>query len=251
MNSGQISPPGNTEAKLILLAFSVSSLLLTSVLIPIRHTTVGLLVTYTLPLILLATIFLAVRLACYGTAPIPIWLGMIGCVYIVGGPIFDMLATIIHTPDLKLEGNVIARLLLDNGHSVTFLYVYAIVAQTLLMTLTSALWLSLLTHRAILAAEMGNPRAVIQLLKAAVGGGKSTWSWRFTWTMSDLPQLYPLLWLLVVGLVACASDHWYLGLEWFKLISTGRVPTVLTIVGVAYVLYFSWLWHASRTAAAA
>ncbi|MCH7988350.1 MAG: hypothetical protein IID46_04270, partial [Planctomycetes bacterium] len=197
--------------------------------------------------ILVSSLIIAIRLAGKGTAPIPLAFGTIGILFIVGGGTFDMIATVIHTPRLRDEGNVIARALLDSGHALAFVYGYAILAQTTFLALVCAMWLSLLRHRDILIASLQGHSSFMRFFKAATGGAHLTWrQWIIPFNMSELPRAYHVFWVLVVVFVAGMMDRWYLGLEWFKLISSIRWIVFGAALLVGLGVYFVWLWLASR-----
>ena len=240
-------PPGNTEAKLLLVFFFVVVGLLLVVVLLDQFPPAVIPTIYALPIALALSLFLAVRLAYKGTSRVPAALATIGVVYIVGGGMFDMISTVIHTPRLHKEGNVIARALLDSGHSLQFVYAYAIVAQALLLILVSTLWVAFLRHREALITSVENERSLMPFLKAATGGAHLTWrQWIIPLKMSDMPRAFPLMWVMVVGLVAGASDRWYLGLKWFSLVSFNRWASVAIALFVVLIVYFLWLWAASR-----
>jgi len=72
---------------------------------------------YAIPLILIIALFLAVRILVAGAQPLPWGIVIAGCAFVVSRAIFDIFATVIHSPNLTQETNPVARLLLDSGHS--------------------------------------------------------------------------------------------------------------------------------------
>ena len=253
-DSDDTLPPGNAEAKLLLLIFFVvvSPLLVVILFSRVlfdRSLETVIPAVYALPAVLALSLFLAIRLACRGTSRIPAALATIGVLYIVGGGMFDMIATVKHTPTLQDEGNMIVRVLFDSDHSVHFVYAYVMVAQALLLILISTLWVAFLRHREALITSVENERSLMPFLKAATGGAHLTWrQWIIPLKMSEMPRAFPLMWVMVVGLVAGASDRWYLGLEWYDLVSFSRWACVGMSVFVGLLAYFLWLWAASRGA---
>ena len=123
-------PPGNTEAKsLLLIIFIVSGW--TFILFSLERFSAAIIPTvYALPICLASSLYLAIRLASKGSSSIPFTLGLLGVFFIAGGGIFDMVATVIHTPTLCDESNMVGRALLDSNHPLVFVYSYAIVTQT-------------------------------------------------------------------------------------------------------------------------
>ncbi len=87
----------------------------------------------------------------------------------------------------------------------------------------------------------------MRFLKAATGGAHLTWrQWIIPLKMSELPRAYPLCWVMVVVLVAGQVDRWYLGLQWFNLVSSIRFVVFGVALFVGLVAYFFWLWLAAR-----
>ncbi len=246
-DSDATPPPGNTEARLLLLISLATAVWILIVFLLGRLPSARIPTAYALPIILAPSLLLAIRLARKGAAPIPLALGTIGILFIVGGGTFDMAATVIHTPTLRGESNFVGRALLDSGHPLPFVYGYAVLSQTLLLALVCTLWLSLLRHRNILIASLQGHSSFMRFIKAATGGAHLTWrQWIIPFKMSELPRAYQLFWVLVVGLVAGMVDRWYLGLEWFNLVSSIRWIVLGAALFIGLGGYFIWLWLASR-----
>jgi hypothetical protein len=254
MGSPDATPiPGNREARSLLLVSSLAACAVILVVFPFGLFP-GLTVpaAYALPVLLTLCLVLAVGLARAGTAGAPAAATLLGIAFILGGPTFDIVATVIHTPDLKLEANPIARTLLDSGHTLPFVYAYGFVAQGLLVLVQCALWVGLLRHRRILVESLRGFPSLLLFLKAATGGAELTWrQWLFPLRAADLPRAYHLLWLLAVLLLAGVVYRWYLGLEWFGLVPFVRWPVVVLAVVGGLAGYLTWLWYASREDAAA
>src|SRR5262249_30249816 len=71
-------------------------------------------------------------------APLPVLLP--GLALVAGGTGFDLVATVVHSPDLAQESNPVARALLDSGHSIPFLYAYGLLMQGGLALLFCLVW---------------------------------------------------------------------------------------------------------------
>ena len=94
---------------------------------------------------------------------------------------------------------------------------------------------------------MDPTHSFLRFLKAATGGAHLSWrQWIIPLKMSELPRAYPLLWALVVVLVAGMTDRWFLGLKWFDLVSSGRWLCFCAAEVIGLGTYFSWLWVTSR-----
>ncbi len=245
--SGLDAPPGNVEARYLVLLIFAASCWACAVFIVDALPQYAVHTTWAMPPLLAALALLAARLAGKGSARTPILPGVLGVVFVSGGPVFDMIATVVHTPSLEREANVFARALLDSGWPAAWVYAYAILAKGLLMTLKALLWLGLLRHRTALAACLGRPRSTLQFLKAVAGGARLSWR-QFLMPLrpSELPRAYPLLWLLAVVLVGEELESWYLGLAWCGQVPGPSWPAGLAGIAIALAAYVLWLWRASR-----
>lgn len=204
---------------------------------------------YALPALLVMGLILAIQIARVGTATLSPAIFLPGLLFIIGGAVFDMTATILHTPDLSQEQNPIARTLLDGGHSTFFVYSYGFICQSLYLAFVAVLWLGLLRHRRSIVDSIRGSRTFLESVKAATGGRELSWrQWCLPLHLSELPESYHLLWLIVIIVVASSVDRWYLGLEWFGVVSGIRlwVGTVAVIVGLT--VHFVSLWRAARNA---
>jgi hypothetical protein len=241
-------PPGNTEAKILLLIYFIVPSWMIILFVLDRSPGAIIPTVYLLPFILALALYLAIRLSSKGTASIPLTLGLIGILYIAGGGIFDMIATVIHTPTLQDESNMVGRALLDSNHRLVFVYAYAIVTQALFLALVCTLWLSLLRHRDILIATLGNPESAMELIKAATGGSHLTWrQWIVPYKTSEMAHAYPIFWFMVIILLSVMTERWYFGLEWFNLVPrTKSIVVPLATILVGLFIYFMWLWHATH-----
>ncbi len=203
--------------------------------------------TWAMPPLLAVLALLAARLAGKGGAKTPMLPGVLGVVFVSGGAVFDMIATVVHTPSLEQESNVFARALLDSGWPVAWVYAYAILAKGLLMTLKALLWVGLLRHRTALTACLGRQRSVLRFLKAVAGGARLSWrEFLMPLRPSELPRAYPVLWLLAVLLAGDELHSWYLGLAWCGVVPGPTWPAGLAGIFIALAAYVVWLWRASR-----
>jgi hypothetical protein len=193
----------------------------------------------------------AYRLMIVGTAPVPGNTFTAGAAFIAAGAGFDIIATLLHSPDLRDESNPFARLLLDSGHSVPFVLAYGAVCQSLLVIGTILLWRGLLAHRATLIESIRDSSGSFPgFMKAILGGAKLTWKqWILPWhryrgDRSEKYFYYP--WPIAAMLVGGAAHRWYLGLEWFGFAPGHRVVVGISSVVLGLAVYFGWAWHAVR-----
>jgi hypothetical protein len=245
MSTAALDPPGNGIARALiglLLLLGVGMIVFLHVDLPLRS---AILLVYIIPFALVVCAGLALQMHRAGSAPVPAPAVWMAAVFVAGGVGFDILATLLHSPDLSLEANQVARLLLDSGHDLSFVYVYAGVCQSLIVLITLALWSALLRHRGTLVASIGEPTSFWRFLKAATGGAELTWrQWVLPLTWADLPRAYHVLWVLTVLLVAAAAERWYLGLQWFGILEGLRTVVVASALLLGLIAYFWWLARA-------
>jgi hypothetical protein len=203
-----------------------------------------LLIAYLLPLGLLVLLPLAVQLVRKGRALLPRRLFLGGVFYVVGGIALDVFATILHTPDLKDETNPIARFLLDSGHSLGFVYVYGLAAQTLVALIACAFWGAFLRHKNtwLEASLECRPKSFMEYFKAATGGAKLTYrQWLLPIKLSELPSFYFVVWMLIPVIIGSTLERWYWGLSWFQAVPF--VPYhLVAIAGIVMCLFFFVGW---------
>ncbi len=202
-------------------------------------------VAYLIPFLLTYGVVLSIQI--YRTAEDP--LSMIpfisGISFVVGGAAFDMIATYLKTPTLAREGNPIARALLDSGHSLNFVFTYAIVSQLLYVLWVCILWGAFLKHKDTLIhlAKRRNSNSFAEFIKTATGGEKLTWRQYFLpLTLKELPELYYLVWIFPPGLIVGSLIRWYWGFVWFELISVPLSLVMIITFLLIIVVYCGWLW---------
>ncbi len=178
---------------------------------------------YFLPGILLVGVLLVGSLIRAGISSLPLIPFFCGAVLIVGGGLFDMSMTALHCPDLSTEQNVVARSFLETGHSVAFVYAYAIVAQSLYLGFLALMWTAFLRHRALIIASARNR------LRRRDGGA------------ARLGFRYHFLWFVAVFFIAGSVDRWYLGFEWLGLVSEMRSSVMGIGLALGLAAYTAWL----------
>jgi hypothetical protein len=166
--------------------------------------------------------------------PMPAFL--LGGFIVVGGASFDIINTIIQTPDLSFEGNPVARLFFDNNFSVLFVYVLGFLGQSLIILFALLLWAVFLKTYPILLREIKNnpPKSFICTM---LGGPNASYFDLF------LGKVEPLYTVPAVGplLVGSFLYRWYLGLEWLELVPISRVlvPVLAILFSLILYLYFA------------
>jgi hypothetical protein len=112
----------------------------------------------------------AVPLAAVGKEDAPAVPLLAGWAVVLAGAACDIFATVANSPDLQREANPVLRALLDNGVSLTQVFLFGGVLQVLFVALTMVLLLGLLKHRRTLAATMPPSGSLLAYFKAGTGG---------------------------------------------------------------------------------
>jgi hypothetical protein len=202
---------------------------------------------YFLPVPAVGVVVCLLRVLRHGPGKLPRLPFLIGSAYMVGGAAFDILATIVHTPDLSDEGNPIVRALLDAGQELWVVYVYGASLQTLDAVGACVLWAAFLRHRHtwLRTTWDAGPQSLPQFLKAATGGARLSWrQYCLPLTVSDLKRIsvYHPFWVLPPVLLGSYVARWYLGFAWFGILPAGNHYAVLVgggLLGLVAVLV--WL----------
>ena len=228
--------------RVLLLLGLVYAALLTILL---AHSTCQLWLIYFLPLPIFGLVLRSVQFFRAGAAPVPVPAFATGCAFLLGGIAFDMVATGVHTPDLAIEANPLARALLDSGHAVVFVYCYGLMMQTALGVVLCALWGAFLRHRHTwLAAAKENAHSFAQFFRMTAWGTPAAQRGiPFPRTTSYDLRAYQLVFVVTFPLVMGEGlQRWYLGLEWFRLVPYFPFPCVaLGAIGLAFVVLIGWL----------
>lgn len=210
---------------------------------------------YSLPAIALVALVLLDRLISQGGTQLPRTVSWCGAAFIVGGAIADITVTVAHSPDLSMEGNPYIRVLLDSEHSLTFVYIHALVTQFLYITLFCGLWIGFLKHRETIAQTIAaaSPGTVLEFFKAATGGAHLTMrQWLLPLRPSEVSLIYHYIWLIAIPIVFGISlFRWYLALEWLGVVEpdlASRAAIVLHGICSSLVIYFVAMWRMSRAA---
>lgn len=161
-----------------------------------------------------------------------------GFIVMIGGASFDIINTVVFSPDLSLEGNPIARSLLDSGTSVGFVYIIGAIGQSLLLIIGLLLWVFFLKSYPVILNEIrrnpkkpflytlwGGPNAT--LLRIMIGKGDPFYN------ISSLGPIFLGVFL----------HRWYLGLEWLNIVPISRIvaPSLFLIFSFcAHALFVRW-----------
>jgi hypothetical protein len=208
---------------------------------------------YLQPAFSLVLLILLNRFARQGKVTPPRLLTACGLALIVGGAMFDIAVTVIHSPGLENEANPYVRALLDSGHSLEVVYAHGVVTQGLYVALFCAVWIGFLRHQGILleTIRLAAPAGWLDFVKAVTGGGHLTMrQWLLPLRASEVPLAYHGLWLTGVAVVfGITLFRYYAALEWlgyFEPAIVARVVVVLGGVSLAIVGYVVGLAFAYR-----
>ena len=215
-------------------------------------------VAYGLPFVALGFLWLACCAARFGPNPAHRLALVIGLLVILGGIVFDIGATIYHSPNLSRESNPVARFLLNGGHSLPFVYAYGFVVQAALAGILSMLWWGYLRNyqRWLNCALVHRPASFAAFVKACAGGGDLPWA-RFLFKIKpkDPIAAYQMLWFIALLILPVVSDRWYWGMRWFEWVpeieSTVRFAAciILSFGSITMWLYWKYRhWKANTTA---
>ena len=192
-----------------------------------------LLTAYSLPILGVVTLALLCGFIRQGNTQLPSMITVCGGLFIIGGALTDIAVTVIHSPDLAMEGNLYLRILLDSEHSLAFVYAYAFITQLLYIALFCGLWIGFLKHRWLIVQSVSSssPRSILEFIKAATGGAHlSVRQWLLPLRMSEIPLLYHYVWVIAIPIVFGISQfRWYVAMEWLGVVE----PDFATRVGVA------------------
>jgi hypothetical protein len=202
---------------------------------------------YLLPLPAALLLFLAICLDLQGTKHVSDLALVGGIAFIVSGIVFDVTATVVHSPDLEREGNPVARVLLDSRHQLKIVYIYGLTGQTLIGLILCTWWAAFLAHQQVwlnrvMALE---PRSFLDFLRYAIGGGELTW--RQILFALDLPSLYRTCyyWSWIIGpslILSMTAARFYVGLKWFELVPDFSPYWVwLGCLILTVIIYIVWL----------
>lgn len=241
----EIERLSNPYANIFLIGFTIVSVLILTISFTGYFDALRIALAYVLPLIFLGGVVLVVMLYLQGKDSLPKVALICGWLFSVGGAALDAGATIIYTPTLARETNVIARTLLDSGHSIGFVYAYGIVSQAFYLILVCGLWATFLRHRLTLidSAMSTNPKSGLEFIKAATGGAHLSWRQYFLpLKLSELPNSYHLTLLIAATLTGSMTFNWYLGLSWMGVIPVSHALAVIICIMLSVTIYAIWLW---------
>ena len=240
--------PGLTIRIALLLLALVAGLALVYVISPTYISIYWATVLLPIPAVLL--FLLAIRFWQQGPDRYSPPLFIAGSLFIIGGLLFDLGATVHHSPDLAREGNPLARCLLDSGMPLEFVYYYAFAMQLNLALVLCTLWGAFLRHRWVWlkTSQQLAPHSFLDFLKATTGGGLLSWR---EYLLSPLPpdakpSVYHMgVFLLPPGLIAAGLHRWYVGLEWFGVVpyvSPGLSGCIALLIGFILSVVGLYVW---------
>ncbi len=166
------------------------------------------------------------------------------------GIAFDVFATVVLSPNLAQEANPVARMLLDNGYSISTVYAYGGMMQFLVLAILCTMWAAFITHRQIYveSSYSQSSNSYLGFVKAMLGSGKKTWRQCFTPFYFKKSSPYHLLWCMVpLAFVTTAVHRWLLGLEWLGVFpSFDQDNFVYAVFPIAVSLTLLWMYFEFR-----
>jgi hypothetical protein len=180
----------------------------------------------------------------------------LGGLFILGGIVADLGATIYHSPDLQQEANPIARALLDSGHSLATVYIIGLTGQALIALIGCTWWAALLAHRkAWLSRAMAlRPSSYLEFVRLASGGGELTWRQiLLPYKTEDFVVLYRTAywWFLVtfnIIFLDLTLGRYYIALVWFRVLPHHNI-ILMTLAALVPVMALVMVWlYAEYTA---
>ena len=169
-----------------------------------------------------ALIVLSIQLARMGGRIYSRPAAIIGCGFIIGGVWFDVLATIMHSPDLCGEGNPFIRLSQQLHAPLLDMYLLGFFAQLGITVISCAFWIAALRHADTylhLLWKMG-PRSLIQFFWTAIGGNLKPN--KLQSEGKPFPRSYRAVWFIVILLID-PTPRYIVGVEWFGF----SIPRIL------------------------
>lgn len=245
MHHNEIIERSNPHAKLFMVGAMATALLTLAIYLTPWLLSARVPFAYLIPVLLICNLIPMISLYRLGTGNMPSLPLITGIFLLVGGTAFDMIVTVVYSPTLNMEANPVARSLLDSGHSVLFVYVYAVMAQVLLTLLGCVMWVAFLRHRATLVASARNsrPKSYFEFVKSMLGGEKLSWrQYLLPIRLSELPKAYHLTWIFAVIWMGSSLYRWYFGMEWLGWFPGLRIQALIAWVIICSLGYALWLW---------
>lgn len=167
-----------------------------------------------------------------------------GLMFIVGGAVFDIYATLRHSPDLLHEANPFARALLDDGVNLKAVMIWAFLAQMGVVFASSMVWMNFVVrlhwYRTMIRSAHGIP-----LLGKVLGATDNRWS-----SLLGARVRYDVfVSALGVIILAIFAYRWYLGMEWFGWVPVSRFAAPISLLVSALVFLLAWGRHVAGSRA--
>lgn len=182
-------------------------------------------------LIEIAFIVFSIFLARTGSASFSRNAAIIGMIILTTSIWFDVLATILASPNLDREGNPFIMMAQESHVPIWGIYLLGFLAQLGITIISCALWLGFLRHHKIYLKVLWamNPQNLFQFIWVAFGGNlKSTKSHPKRETFS---RSYRAIWVIVLCLIQPFS-RWVFGLEWLGFPIRGWLVPYIGMVAV-------------------
>lgn len=156
-----------------------------------------------------------------------------GCFIILGGVFFDVINTIIGSPDLSLESNPIVLYMSRNRLSLNSIYLLGFLGQVTLITMATLLWAVFLKNFNFLVEHLKGSSG--RILFYEIIGGKETTLFKL---IIGKTNPFNVIMFCIPLFISIFIYRWYLGLEWLGLVPISRIIAPTVIICAAAVGYF-------------
>lgn len=196
---------------------------------------------------LLATLVcLTYRLFSNSKDPLDIKTAVAGWAFIAGGALFDIGATIFHSPNLSRESNPIVQILFNNGFGIAFVYSFGAIAQFFLILWVCLLWGAFIRHRGFWLDNVMllKPNSFASFFCYSFSGRKlGIINFLIPFGKSRSKKGYFIFWILIPFIVGCFMSRWLLGFHWFNLfLEISQVSGAIIGAIAAYAIFFIWFY---------
>ncbi len=199
--------------------------------------------TFGLIAFLAYAIYLVIQIYRAGSGKVSPLLFGVGAIFIMFGVTFDVIITVIKSPSLEMEANLVARLLLESGCSIEFVYVYGFTAQVMLIVLLCLMWATFLRHchTIIELAWQLDPKTPNEFGTAIIYGKDITqrlWGHRLSYYRNY--KWYHRIQLVFGISIVAPFLRIYAGLTWLNVRFSPIIP-IAVIVLLWTTLYYIWV----------
>jgi len=159
---------------------------------------------------------------------------------IVGGSLFDISITLIKSPDLSREANIVIAMMFDRGYSLGFIKLYNLVMQILFIsTMICFLLLSCRSFKPITSSI--NKDSIFKVIPQVYAGEGRGYK---EYILSKIDPLYFNASMAPIVVAVCLFRI-YCGFEWIEIVKISSVSRVCVVIGLMLttnVIYFLMIY---------